>query len=264
MDEENVPIAEAPKHIIFKEKEGMAQIILNRPPINAFNIEMVEELYRAVSDLQYRSDLKVLVLSAAGKAFSSGFSPDDIVEDRAFQLIEAFGRLFQQLKDISIPVLALVHGMALGAGAELVMISDLAIATESSKFGFPDIRMGLFPAIAANILQRVISPKKAAELILTGEVVTAKEAERLGLVNQVVADDKLQEQAGVIVGKLMQMSAPVLQLARKAMTESLDKSMDDAVRTVEEIYLTQLLLLEDSKEGVRAFTEKRKPVWKNQ
>jgi cyclohexa-1,5-dienecarbonyl-CoA hydratase len=264
MDEEHASLAEAPKHIVCKEKEGMYQIILNRPPVNAFNIEMVEEIYRSVADLQYRTDLKVLVLSATGKAFSGGFSPEDIVEDRSYQLIEAFGRLYQQLQSINIPVLALIHGIALGAGAELVMFADLAIATESSKFGFPDVRMGLFPAMAANVLQRIIPPKKAAELIFTGEIIVAKEAERLGLINMVVPDDKLQEQAGLMVGKLLQFSAPVLQLARRAMLDSQNKPLDDAIRTVEEIYLNQLLILDDSKEGVRAFTEKRKPVWKNQ
>lgn len=264
MDEENASLAEAPKYIVCKEKEGMVQIILNRPPINAFNIEMVEEIYRVVADLQYRTDVKVLVFSASGKAFSGGFAPEDIVEDRSYQLIEAFGRLYQQLESINIPILALIGGMALGAGAELVMFADLAIATESAKFGFPDVRMGLFPAMAANVLPRVIPPKKAAELIFTGEIIAAKEAERLGLINMVVPDDKLQEQAGLMVGKLMQFSAPVLQLARRAMLESQGKALEDAIRIVEEIYLTQLLVLEDSKEGIRAFMEKRKPVWKNQ
>lgn len=264
MDEERASLAEAPKHIVCKEKEGMFQIILNRPPINAFNTEMVEEIYRVVADLQYRSDIKVLVFSASGKAFSGGFSPEDIVEDRSYQLIEAFGRLYQQIQSINIPVLALVHGLALSAGAELVLFADMAIATESSKFGFPDVRMGLFPAIGSNVLPRVIPPKKAAELIFTGEIITAKEAERLGLINLVVPDDKLQEQAGLMVGKLLQFSAPVLQLARRAMLDSQGKNTEDAIRVVEEIYLTQLLILEDSKEGIKAFTEKRKPVWKNQ
>lgn len=264
MQDEYSPVAEAPKHILCKEKEGMYQIILNRPPINAFNVEMVEEICRAVGDLQYRTDLKVLVFSGAGKAFSGGFAPEDLTEDRTYQLVEGFGRLFQTLQSVNIPTLALVQGMALSAGAELVMFMDLAIATESAKFGFPDVRMGLFPAMAANILQRYITYKKAAELILTGEIISAKDALALGLLTQVVADDKLQEHAGLAVGKLMQFSAPVLQLAKKSMTESNGKSIEEGIRTVEEIYLTQLMILEDSREGIRAFTEKRKPVWKNQ
>jgi cyclohexa-1,5-dienecarbonyl-CoA hydratase len=144
------------------------------------------------------------------------------------------------------------------------MFSDLAISTESAKFGLPEIRLGLFPAFACNIMKKIVAPKRAAEWILTGEVISAKDAERWGLINAAVPDDKLQEQAGVMVGKLMQFSAPVLQLAKKAMTEAQDKPLDESIRTVEEIYLNQLLMLEDAKEGIRAFTEKRKPVWKNQ
>jgi cyclohexa-1,5-dienecarbonyl-CoA hydratase len=234
------PPAEAPKHIVCKEKEGIIQIFLNRPPINAMNLAMIEEMNSALGSLQYRNDLKVLIFSGAGgKAFSGGFAPEDFQDDKAFQMIEGFGHFFQQLLSINLP-------------------------TESSKFGFPDIRMGLFPAIGANILQRYIPYKRAAEMILTGEIISARDAEKIGLLNMVVADDKLQEQAGLMARKLLQFSGPVLQLARKAMTESQGKPIEDAMRSVEEIYLTQLLNLEDSKEGVAAFIEKRKPVWKNQ
>ena len=264
MDESTGSVLEAPKYIVCKEKEGMFQIFLNRPPMNAFNAEMVEEVNRALSNLQYRTDLKVVVFSAAGKAFCGGISSEDLIEDRAYQLIESLGRMYTQLQMLNIPVLSLVQGMALGVGFELVMFSDLALATESSKFGLPEVRLGLIPAFACNILQRCIPPKRAAELILCGDVIGAKDAEKYGLLNAVVPDDKLQEQAGVMVGKLMQFSGPVLQLAKKASTESQNKTFEESIRTVEEIYLNQLLMLDDSKEGLKAFTEKRKPVWKNQ
>ena len=107
-------------------------------------------------------------------------------------------------------------------------------------------------------------PKRAAELILAGDVITAKDAERFGLINIAVPEDKLQEQAGLMVGKLLQFSGPVLQCAKRAMIESQGKVLDDALRSVEETFLSELLTLEDSKEGIRAFIEKRKPVWRNQ
>jgi cyclohexa-1,5-dienecarbonyl-CoA hydratase len=262
MDESGAP--DAPKHIVCKEKEGMFQIILNRPPINAFNVQMVEEINSAVAGLMYRKDIKIVVFLASGKNFCGGFSPEDFSEDRAFQLIESFGRMFQQLAMLNTPILSVVQGMALGAGFELVIFSDLAIATESTKFGFPDIRIGLFPALASILLQKCMPPKRAAELIFAGDVITAKDAERFGLINLAVPDDKLQEQAGIMVGKLLQFSGPVLQCAKRAITESQGKSLDDALRSVEETFLSELLVLEDSKEGIRAFIEKRKPIWKNQ
>ncbi|HEY4490875.1 MAG TPA: enoyl-CoA hydratase-related protein, partial [Acidobacteriota bacterium] len=171
--------------------------------------------------------------------------------------------MYNQLQGLNVPVLSVIQGLALGAGFELVLFSDLAIATESSKFGFPEIRMGLFPALACNVLQRNIPLKRASEMIFTGELITAKDAENYGLINLAVADDKLQEQAGVLVGKLLQFSAPVLQLAKKSITHSQGKTVEEAIRSVEEIYLDELMALADSKEGIRAFMEKRKPVWNN-
>lgn len=252
-----------PKFIVCKEKEGMFQIYLNRPPMNAFNVQMVEEINTAVADLYYRNDLKILVFLAAGKNFCGGVSPEDLAEDRAYPLIEALGRMYNQLQGLNVPVLSVVQGLALGAGFELVLFSDLAIATESSKFGFPEIRMGLFPALACNVLQRNVPLKRASEMILTGELISAKDAENYGLINLAVPDDKLQEQAGVLAGTLLQFSAPVLQLAKKAITHSQGKTVEESIRSVEEIYLDELMALEDSKEGIRAFMEKRKPVWNN-
>ena len=262
--DENVSPATAPKHIVCKEKEGMYQVFLNRPPLNAFNVEMVEEINRALSDLLYRTDLKVVVFLSSGKNFCGGVDPEDFTEDRSYQLIESMGRLFEQLQTLNTPVLSVIQGAALGPGFELVIFSDLAIAAESSQFGLPDLKLGLFPAFAANMLQRCIPPKRAAHLILTGENINAKDAERYGLINAVVPDDKLAEQAGLIVHKLLQYSAPVLQMAKKAMTQTSGKPLEDGIRAIEEIFLNELLSLDDAKEGIQAFVEKRKPEWKNQ
>ena len=256
--------SETPKFITCREKDGMFQIFLNRPPFNAFNATMVEEINRALSELLYRSDLKIVVFLTSGKNFCGGIEPEDIADDRSYQLIEALGRMYSQLLTLNIPILSLVQGMALGAGFELVIFSDLAIATESSRFGLPDLKLGLFPAFACNMLQRCIPPKRAAELIFTGDTISAAEAHSYGLLNLVVPDDKLPEQAGLLVKKFLQHSAPVLQLAKKAIAQSSGVPVDEGIRTIEEIYLNELLGLEDSKEGIAAFMQKRKPVWKNQ
>ena len=263
MDENLMNSLDTPKFIACKEKEGMFQIFLNRPPLNAFNADMVEEINRALGNLLYRTDLKVVVFLTAAKNFCGGIEPEDFTEDRSYQLIEAMGRMFEQMQMLNIPVLSLVPGMALGAGFELVMFSDLAIATESAKFGLPDVQMGLFPAFGCNVLGRMIPPKKAAEMIFTGATITSREALQYGLLNAVVPDDKLAEQAGVIVRKLLQFSAPVLQLAKKSMVQVQGKPLEESLRTIEEIYLNELLALDDAKEGIQAFLEKRKPVWKN-
>jgi cyclohexa-1,5-dienecarbonyl-CoA hydratase len=262
--EEQIVTTFTPKHIVCKEQQGMFQIHLNRPPMNSFNFEMVEEINQALAGILYRNDLKLVVFSAAGKNFCGGFSPEDFSDFRSYQLIESFDRMFQQMQMLNIPILSVVQGLALGAGFELVIFSDLAITSQSSKFGFPEIRLGLIPALACNILQRSVPPKQAAELIFTGDVIDAKTAERFGLINHAVPDEQLQEHASGLVGKLLQYSAPILQCAKKAMTESQGKPLEESIRAVEAIYVNQLLTLEDSKEGIKAFVEKRKPVWKNQ
>ena len=127
----------------------------------------------------------------------------------------------------------------------------------------PDIQAGFIPAFACNVLQRIIPPKKAAEIIFTGATITSREAREYGLINLVVPDDKLAENAGTLVRKLLQFSAPVLQLAKKSMVQVQGKSLEESIRTIEEIYLNELLALHDTKEGIKAFVEKRKPVWKN-
>ena len=255
---------EAPKFIATKDKDGMFQIFLNRPPMNAFNADMVEEINRALAGLLYRTDLKVVVFLTTGKNFCGGIDAEDFSDDRSYQLIEAMGRMFEQMQTLNVPVLALVPGLAMGAGFELVLFSDLAIATESAKFGLPDMQLGLIPAFACNILQKIIPPKKAAELIFTAATISSREAQEYGLINQIVPDDKLAEQAGVLVRKLLQFSAPVLQLAKKSMIQVQGKPLEESIRTIEEIYLNELLALDDAREGIQAFVEKRKPVWKNQ
>ncbi len=252
--------AQTPKHIVCKEKDGMFQITLSRPYLN---LEMVEELNSVIANLMYRTDVKLITFLPLGENFCSGFSPDDFTQGRAYQLIEAFGRLFEQFQALAIPIFSVVKGKVLGGGFELVVFSDLAIAAESTRFGFTEVRMGLIPAIACNILQKVTNYKRATELILLGDLITAKEAEAYGLINKCVPDDKLQEQAGVMAGKLLQFSAPILQSAKKAMLASQEKTLSESLAAIEEIYLQQVLSLDDSKEGIQAFKENRRPVWKN-
>src|SRR5262245_27297193 len=185
--------AQTPKHIVAKEKDGTFQIFLKR---QYFNLEMIEEINAAVASLMYRTDLKVIVFLThpSVENFCQGFSPEDFTEGRSYQLIEAFGRLFEQLQATAIPILSVVKGKAFGAGFELVTFSDLAVAAESSVFRFPEVRIALIPAIACNILQKIVPYKRAAELILSGDQITAKEAEAYGFINKAVPDDKLQEQ----------------------------------------------------------------------
>lgn len=180
-------------------------------------------------------------------------------------MINVFHELFRILISIKAPTIALVNGMALGGGCELALFCDLVVASEKAKFGQPEIKVGVFPPIAAIILPNMIGMKKALELILTGETITANESKEIGLVNVVVPADNFDEYADNFIKKITSNSAIVLQLAKQAVQDvvNLNYNYNDAVSALEDLYLNKLMKTEDANEGLIAFLEKRAPVWKN-
>jgi enoyl-CoA hydratase/carnithine racemase len=161
------------------------------------------------------------------------------------------------------PAIAVVDGAALGGGCELVAGCDIVIASERARFGQPEVKLGVFPPVAAVLLPRVIGDKRARELILTGDLIDAAEAQRLGLVNTVVPPAQLEQKLQEVLAKLRELSAPALEATKRAMDLARGVSFEEALRRVEDLYLNELMKTEDAREGVRAFMEKRKPVWKN-
>ncbi|HEY7547740.1 MAG TPA: enoyl-CoA hydratase-related protein, partial [Blastocatellia bacterium] len=181
--------------------------------------------------------------------------------DTVFQMLDSFHSIFRALNIVSKPVIALVQGGALGGGCELVAFADIVVAGQSARFGQPEIKIGAFPPIAAIILPRVIGDKKARELILTGELMSAVTANRLGLVNYVVEDDKVEAKGEEVLNALKQMSAPALEMARRAIVESAGMPFEQALKKSEDIYLNKLMSNKDPVEGIEAFIAKRPPKW---
>ena len=140
---------------------------------------------------------------------------------------------------------------------------DIVISSERARFGQPEIKLGVFPPIAAILLPRVVGEKRARELILTGDLIDAREALRLGLVNYVVPTDGLEQKAQEVLVKLRDLSAPALEATKRAMDMAGGASFDDALRRVEDLYLNELMKTADAHEGIKAFMEKRKPLWQN-
>ena len=242
---------------------GVVRITLNRPPANVMSIDLMDELNATLESLDNQRDLKFVVLAATGKYFSAGFELGDHLGDRAYLMMEAFKKIFENMTKLDRPVLAVVAGPALGAGSILAAACDMVLAGASAKFGHPEIKGGVFNPMAAALLPRLVGRKRAFEMILGGVTITAAEAERIGLISRAVPDEKLEAEAAAVVQRYEEGSAPILQLTRRAIATGLDQPLADAIRNAEDIYLNQLMSTEDAEEGLKAIVEKRKPVWKD-
>ncbi len=249
----------------FEKRDGMARLVLNKPPYNVLDIAMMREINTALESLSEDAAVKVLVFEAAqgSKAFSAGVDVSEHTAEMVEEMIEVFHRIFRLLDALGVPTVAVVGGAALGGGCELALFCDMIIASEKASFGQPEIQVGVFPPLAAVALPGMIGPKKAMELLLTGDRIRADEAERLGLVNKVVPPDELGAAADELVGKLSKLSAAVLRLTKRAVQVGSVGSFGDGLAAVEEVYLGSLMATEDAHEGLAAFMEKRAPVWKD-
>jgi len=253
----------APKYIVFDTSTFVAHITLNHPPYNVLTVPLMVEVAEAVESLNGRNDIKCIVLDSSQKAFCAGISLEDSKADRVFQTLDAFNRIFQAFRDISKPLIVVVNGAAIGAGSELVAFADMVIATPNAKFAQPEVKMGVFPPFASIMLPQLIGPKKTYELILTGEALSAEEAFRLDFVNRLVPENGLKATVEQILTRINEFSAPVLEMTKTVIASSLGLPWSEALKKSQDIYLNQLMDLEDVQEGLRAVLEKRKPIWKN-
>jgi len=251
------------KFIKFDVADFIARLTLNHPPHNVLTVPMMREMAEAIESLNGRGDVKAILVQSAQQAFSAGISLEDSRPDRVFQTLDAFTRVFQAMVDISKPVIVVVNGPAIGAGSELVGFADVVLATNKAKFAQPEVKLGVFPPFAAVMLPQLIGPKKTYELILTGEALSAEEALRFGFVNKVVPDNELDKQVESLLARIAEFSGPVLEVTKRVIGGSMGLPLKEAMKKSQDLYLNELMSLEDVQEGLRAVIEKRKPVWKN-
>jgi cyclohexa-1,5-dienecarbonyl-CoA hydratase len=252
------------KHIQTEFKDGVATLTLNRTPLNVLNIEMMEEINTLFEGLMKEKTLKLLVIQAMGKAFSAGVDVGEHLGDLVYKMIEVFHKMFRLMDALKVPSIAVVNGSALGGGCELALYCDMVIATERAKFGQPEIQVGVFPPIAALVFPRMIGRKKAMELILSGETISAQEALNLGLINKIVPEASLAQEANSFIEKFKKLSGIVLKLAKEATLAGLNDDTDKGLKVIEKIYLDRLMKTNDALEGLKAFLDKRKPTWKDE
>lgn len=254
------------RFIRWDDSGAVAHLTLNRPKQNVMNIEMLREMARAIESLSPREDVRLILLDAAPECegyFSLGAEAEGYTQHMVFQMMEAFHNVFRAMIEIGKPVLAVVDGVASGSGAELAAFCDLVIATENAQFRQPEIKLGVFPPMGAVVYPRVIGPRRAMELLLTGDPINALQAQQMGLVNRVVPREKLRETVDALVKRISEQSGPVLTLLKRVVFEGTWRPFDEALKRAQNIYLNQLFDLDDSQEGLRALVEKRKPVWRN-
>src|SRR5688572_15063205 len=225
---------------------------------------MMREIGAALAECA-RREIVAIVFSADKdcRAFSAGVAVEEHVQETIYQMLDSFHSIFRQLEQLAKPAIAVVDGAALGGGCEVVAACDIVIASDRSRFGFPEVKLGVFPPVAAILLPVVIGQKRARELILTGEIIDAVEAGRLGLCNHVVPGAHLEPKLLEITAKLKELSGASLEYTRRALDLGRGRTLDQALKEQENMYLHELMKTIDANEGVKAFMEKRKPVWRH-
>jgi len=241
-----------------------ATITLNRPPLNILDIPTITLLGETVAGLAADPDLQVVVLRGAGdRAFSAGVAVQDHTPDKVVEMLETLHAAIRHLRDLDAITVAAVHGHCLGGGMELALACDLVIAEDGARFGQPEIELGCFAPVAAVLLPPRLGPGRTLDLLLTGRTLDSEEAERLGLVTRRVPVGSLDGTIASLLAGITARSTPVTRLTKKAVRAGRDLPFSAALTESERIYKEELLPLEDLEEGVAAFLEKRRPVWRH-
>jgi enoyl-CoA hydratase len=251
--------------IIVEKRGAVGLITLNRPKVlNALNERLISELAQALKDFDADPAVGAIVITGGEKAFAAGA---DIKEMRDKTYIGNYlGRFLADWDAIAAqrkPLIAAVAGFALGGGCELAMICDIIIAGESARFGQPEITIGIMPgAGGTQRLARAVGKAKAMDMVLTGRMMEAAEAERSGLVSRVVADAQLMAEALGVAEKIASYSHPIVQMAKESVGRAFETGLTEGVRFERRLFQA-MFATEDQKEGMAAFIEKRKPEFRN-
>jgi enoyl-CoA hydratase len=245
--------------IIFEKEDNIAILTFNRPDArNAVNNQVRAEFTAAIAEVEADDDIKVLILTGTGKAFASGVDIKEFNQTTPYHAHNLV-RLGERVEKLPKPVIAAVNGFSLGGGNEIALGCDIIIASERAKFGQPELNIGIIPGGGATQrLPRMIGVCRAKELIFTSDIITAEEAFKLGMINRVVPEDQLMSTAKEIAKKIATKSPAALKLAKQAINYGMQTSLEAGLKYEYELYSLSLGL-EDKKEGVNAFLEKRAP-----
>jgi enoyl-CoA hydratase/carnithine racemase len=259
--------------LVASDKQGpVLRLTLNNPPANALSLEVMEALQSALDAAADDDSIRVIVIAASGKLFSGGHDLKQMTEHRAdadrgaayFERTFAIcSRLMQSIVEHPKPVIAEVDGIATAAGCQLVASCDLAIASDRSRFGVNGIDVGLFCSTPAVALTRSIAPKRAMEMLLTGEMIDAATALEFGLVNRVLPQEALTQTVNELAVTIAAKSALAVKLGKRAVREQASLNLADAYASASHV-MVENMLAGDAEEGISAFFEKRQPAWRGE
>jgi cyclohexa-1,5-dienecarbonyl-CoA hydratase len=241
----------------------LAYLTLTNPPLNVIDIPMMEELASALATIELQLEISTIVIRGAGKCFSAGVDVAAHAPDLVAEMLGKFHAVIRAVVSSKKITVAMVHGHCLGGGAELAMVCDLVYSANDALWGFPEIQLGCFPPVGVTALESLISPKRAAELILTGKTISGTEAAAIGLVTESATENRLDTIVGECLDRIRILSPAALSLTKKAIYAWDAMHFDKGLARAEKIYLDELMKTEDAQEGIRAFLEKGQPLWKN-
>ena len=256
------PRQESPLRIESLEEGAYWKVVMGGSKGNIIDIKMIQALSDAFGEAAKWPELRVLCLEGEGKHFSFGASVPEHLPERAGELLPAFHELFRNMLDTNLVILAAVRGQCLGGGLEIAGFCHRVFASKDAKLGQPEIRLGVLAPVASVVLPERIGRAHAEDLCLSGRILAAEEALRIGLVDE-VTDDPGEAALSYAREHLLSLSASSLRVAVKAVRHSLRTRLSSDLAVVERIYLNELMETEDAAEGIRAFLEKREPQWKN-
>lgn len=249
--------------IELKCDNAQATLILNRPPVNVINLPMMEELLNALRNIQDDSSIRLLHIRGQGRCFSAGMDVEDHLPEKVKLMLEKMRSVLQCLDEMPIPVICILHGMALGGGLEIAMIADFVYAESKCKIGQPEIQLGVFPPAAVAFYPKWFGSRIANDLVLTGRTLNAGEALQLGLLNGVFTAEELETQISNISQTLLSRSRAAVSCAKQALRKVENEISWNRLKVAERIYLEELMGTDDALEGLHSFLEKREPRWKH-
>ena len=246
------------------DRDGRAaRITVDRPPLNILDLATLTDLVRAVAALEDDPPAVLIVRGGGDRAFSAGVAVEDHTAEKIERMLGLFHGALERLRRLPAISIAVVRGHCLGGGMELALACDLVVADDDARFGQPEIELGCFPPYAAALYPGIVGAGRTLELLATGRLFDAAEAERLGLVTRVVAPAELDEAAAALRDALLAKSGAVLPMIKRAVSVAAADGMAAGLAEAERIYLEELARTADMTEGLEAFLAKRRPEWKH-